>query len=119
MMLSDLEDAERLVLGALVRLIVRADGEFSTEEEERIDRIGDELGSRDGLWKAISDSAQAIPDERRVLGAAAQVRRAEARELILGVIAGVAAADTISPAEMGVIDAVRAAWAKADGHSPG
>ncbi|AKF09604.1 hypothetical protein [Sandaracinus amylolyticus] len=110
MQLQDLTAEEKLALGGLVRLIVRADGSFSDLEEARIDRIGDELGGRDAFWKVISDSAQAFPDEQGIRTATLKVTRPEARELILGVLAGIAAADTISPSEMGLIDAVRAAW---------
>lgn len=114
MKLEDLTADERLALGGIVRLIVRADGSFSEEEEARIDRIGEELGGRDAFWKAISDSAQAFRDDETVRGAVLAVTRAEARELILDVVTGVAAADTISPSEMGLIDGIRAAWAKSD-----
>lgn len=114
MKLEDLTADERLALGGLVRLIVRADGSFSEEEEARMDRIGEELGGREAFWKAISDSAQAFPDDAKVRAAALAVTRSEARDLILGVVTGVAAADTIAPSEMGVIDALRAAWAKSD-----
>lgn len=110
MNLADLTKEEKLALGGLVRVIVRADGSFSEAEETRIDRIGDELGGRDAFWKVISDSAQAFPDEQGIRQATLAVTRPEARELILGVLAGIAAADTISPAEMGLIDSVRAAW---------
>lgn len=110
MTLVDLTPEERLALGGLVRIVIRADGSFSEEEEARMDRIGDELGGRELLWKAISDSAQAFADDGAVRAAALGVRRAEARELILEVLTSVAAADSISPNELSVIDALRGEW---------
>lgn len=110
MTLADLTAAERLALGGLVRVIIRADGSFSEEEESRIDTIGDELGGREQLWRAISDSAQAFRDDPAIRAAALAVTRPEVRELILEVMAGVAAADSISPKEMSLIDALRKEW---------
>lgn len=110
MTLVDLTPEERLALGGLVRMMIRADGSFSEEEESRIDRIGDELGGREGFWRAISDSAQAFRDDAQVRAAAIAVSRAEVRELILEVLAGIAAADAISPREMSLIDALRGEW---------
>jgi uncharacterized tellurite resistance protein B-like protein len=115
MKLDDLTTEEKLALGGLVRLIVRADGSFSEAEETRMDRIGEELGGRDAFWKVVSDSAQAFPDEQGIRAATAKISRPEARELILGVLAGIAAADSIVPSEMGLIDAVRAMWSGAPG----
>lgn len=112
MKLSDLSAEEQLALGGLLRLVIRADGAFTEEEEQRVHEIGDDLGGRDALWKAISDSAQAFPEDADIRAAAAAVSRAEARELILGVLTGVAAADTIAPSEAGLIDGLRASWAK-------
>ena len=54
---------EQLALGGLLRLVIRADGAFTEEEEQRVNELGDELGGRDALWKAISDSAQAFPED--------------------------------------------------------
>lgn len=110
MMLSDLTPEERLALGGLLRLIIRADRSFSEEEETQIDTIGDELGGREELWKAISSSAQSFRDEAAIHAAALRVTRPEVRELILEVMAGLAAADSISPNEMSLIDALRKEW---------
>lgn len=91
-------------------MMIRADGSFSEAEEARIDRIGDELGGRELFWKAISDSAQAFQDDAAVRAAALGVTRPEAREAILDVLAGVAAADAISPTEMSLLEALRREW---------
>lgn len=114
MNLRDLTRDEQLALGGLVRLMIRADGVFTPEEEERVGAIGDELGGGELLWKIVSDSAQAFRDDAEVRRAAVAITRTDARELLLGVLTSVAVADTVAPSEQGLIDALRAAWAAAD-----
>jgi hypothetical protein len=114
MNLRDLSRDEQLALGGLVRLMIRADGVFSPEEEERVGAIGDELGGGELLWRIVSDSAQAFRDDAAVRRAGAAIQRTEARELVLGVLTSVAVADTVTPGEQGLIDSLRAAWLAAD-----
>jgi hypothetical protein len=114
MNLADLTREEQLALGGLIRLMIRADGVFTDEEEERVDAIGEELGSRELVWRMISDSAQAFKDDADLRRAAAAVSRVEARELMLGVLTSVAVADSVTPGEMGLLDAVRVAWGVLD-----
>ncbi len=114
MNLKELTRDEQLALGGLVRMMIRADGVFTQEEEERVTAIGDELGGGDLLWRIVSDSAQAFRDDTEVRRAGAAIARAEARELVLGVLTSVAVADTVTPSEQGLIDALRAAWASHD-----
>ena len=115
MNLKDLTRDEQLALGGLVRLMIRADGVFTPEEEERVGAIGDELGGGELLWRIVSDSAQAFRTDADVRRAGAAIARTEARELVLGVLTSVAVADTVTPGEQGLIDALRAAWAARDG----
>lgn len=108
--LKDLTRDEQLALGGLVRLMIRADGVFSPEEEERVGAIGEELGGSELLWKIISDSAQVFRDDADVRRAGVAVTRNEARELILGILTSIAVADTVTPGEQGLIDSLRAGW---------
>lgn len=110
MNLAELTEAERLVLGALIRLMVRADGRFTEEEEQRIQDIGADLGDAEALWGAISDSAQTYTSEQATRAAIPTVTRPEARELLYGVLFAVATADTIAPGEQVILDALRLAW---------
>jgi uncharacterized tellurite resistance protein B-like protein len=110
MNLKDLTRDEQLALGGLVRLMIRADGVFTQEEEERVSAIGDELGGGELLWKIVSDSAQAFRTDADVRRAAAAIARDEARDLVLGILTSVAVADTVTPGEQGLIDSLRAAW---------
>ena len=116
--LPDLTRDEQLALGGLIRLMIRADGVFSAEEEERVDAIGEELGSRELIWQMISDSAQVFRNDAELRRAGAAIGRVEARELILGILTSVAIADTVSPGEMGLLDALRAAWGIVDRDGP-
>lgn len=114
MKLSDLTNDERLALGGLLRILVRADGEFSTAEEERIDAVGDEIGGRELLWKAISESAQHFKNDQEIRRAGIGISRPEVRELVLSVLESVAIADTMSPAEEGILVALKAQWGIAE-----
>lgn len=114
MKLTDLTNDERLALGGLLRILVRADGEFSVAEEERIDAVGDELGGKDVLWKAISASAQHFKDDQQIRAAAMGIARPEVRDIVLSVLESVAIADTMSPAEEGILTALKAHWGIAD-----
>lgn len=110
MKLSQLTDDERLALGGLLRLLVRADGEFSVAEEERIDAVGDELGGKEVLWKAISESAQHFKDDQAIRRAGLGIARPEVRELVLSILESVAIADTMSPGEEGILEALKSHW---------
>jgi len=112
--LKDLTRDEQLALGGLVRMMIRADGVFTPEEEERVSAIGEELGGGPLLWRIVSDSAQAFRSDADVRRAASAIARPDARELVLGILTSVAVADTVTPGEQGLIDGLRAAWAAAD-----
>jgi len=110
MKLSSLTDTERLALGGLLRLLVRADGEFSEQEEEKINALGDELGGREQLWRAISDSAQAFKTDQDIRAAGIGIERPEVRTLTLRLLKQVALSDSMSPGEEGILSALSAAW---------
>jgi hypothetical protein len=110
MKLTDLSAAERLALGGLVRLLVRADGEFTEAEEQQVDRVGEELGGARLLWSAISDSAQAFRTDQDVRRAGLEVERPEVRRLILDVLTRVALSDSLAPGEDGILQALRSHW---------
>ncbi|MFO0711031.1 MAG: TerB family tellurite resistance protein [Sandaracinus sp.] len=114
MNLSDLTVDEQLVLGALIRLMVRADGRFTEEEEQRIQDIGAEIGGSEELWRIVSDSAQRYTSEAAAKAAIPSITRQEARDMIYDVLFSVAQADTIAPGEQLVLDTLRKAWNIAD-----
>lgn len=110
MQLSDLTEPERLALGGLLRLLVRADGDFTEAEEEQINQIGDELGGKAALWSAISASAQSFKTDQDARRAGIEVERPAARTLILDVLTRVAHADELAPGEAGILEALKSHW---------
>ncbi len=110
MKLSDLTDTERLAVGGLLRLMIRADGDFSEQEEEKVNALGDELGGREQLWRAISDSAQTFKTDQDIRAAGLGIQRPEVRTLTLKLLRQVALSDSMSPGEEGILSALSAAW---------
>lgn len=110
MTLADLTEDEKLVLGALIRLMVRADGRFTEEEEQRIHEIGEAIGGAEALWRVVSDSAQRYTSEAATFAAIPTVTRQDAREMLYDVLLDVARADAITAAEERVLARLREAW---------
>ena len=110
MKMSDLTAAERLALGGLVRLLVRADGDFTEAEEETVNRIGEELGGAGMLWAAVSDSAQALRTDEEARRAGLAIERPEVRALVLAVLGRIARSDALAPSEEGILLALQSRW---------
>ncbi len=111
MAIAELDDAEQLALGGLLRMMIRRDGDFSEAEEARIDALGEPLGGRDAIWRMVSRSAQAHRDDAAVRAAANAVKRPEARATILDALTQVAEADGRSKPEDEMLAWLRSTWA--------
>lgn len=111
MRIDELEIHERHVLGGLLRMMVRSDGDFAEAEEEAIDALGEGIGGRDAIWRIISDSAQALPDDAQTKRAVTEVTRPEARAVILDALREVAAPGDVVKAEQSLLDWVEKTWA--------
>lgn len=111
MNIDELDANERNVLGGLLRMIVRSDGEFAEDEETSIDALGEGIGGREAIWKIISASAQALPSDEAIYGAVSSVRRDEAKEVILRAVGEVASQGGLVPEEQRVLDRVEKIWA--------
>lgn len=111
MKLTDLSRQEQLALGGLLRMLIRADGDFTEAEEEKLNALGESLGGSDLLWKVISDSAQAFANDAAITEAAAQVERADVRELIASTLDSLAASDGVDAKEAALVASLRAKWA--------
>ena len=110
MELANLEHSEQLALVGLARLMIRLDGSFSEEERELIDAIVEELGET--RYEALAEeAAEKMQDEEAVKYYARHVQRAEARELIFGVLYDLAVPESIDPAESSLLDWLTEAWA--------
>ena len=117
MKISDMTDAEKQALGTLVRVMVRADGDFSEDELAGLERTAEELGEED-FWQLLRDSGREAHTEEGVKAQARAVDRKEAQETIYGVLFGVAATGSIVPQEAGVLDWLAAAWNLETGTAP-
>ena len=108
--LSTLEDHEQLALGGLIRVLIRLDGSFTEEEEERLNVMADELGGRDLLWRIISRSAQEHANDDAIKADAEKVQRPAVRVFIRDMLESVARADTIEPAELKLLEWLDERW---------
>lgn len=109
--LDDLTDDERLALGGLLRMLVRADGDFSEAEEASINLVGERIGGSAGaLWRLISRSAQDCPEDDGIRAAARRVERHEARLLLRSVLEEVAATDLVAEPEHQLLSWLDEIW---------
>ncbi len=113
---KDLDENEQLALAALLRLLVRMDGQFSQAEQEALQEIALDFGEK-RFWKVMEEAASKAPDEARIRAVAQSVTRLSARELIYGAVLGVAMSDVIQGGETSLLDWLRAEW-KLDDSSP-
>jgi hypothetical protein len=112
MRIDELEAHERNVLGGLLRMMVRSDGDFQEAEEAAIDALGEGIGGRDAIWKIISDSAQALTSDASIKDAVPSVTRAPARSVILAALEKVAAPGSVVPKEQSLLDFVTTSWSR-------
>jgi len=110
MKITDLEKHEQLVLGGLIRLMIRSDGDFSEEEEAKVNAVGERIGGADLIWRVISASAQAYPSDRDTMGLLPQVTRSEVRNLIVDVVEQVAGADGMAQEETSLLEEIKGVW---------
>lgn len=108
--MDQLEDHEQLALGGLIRVLIRLDGSFSEEEEAHLERVAEEIGSTEQLWRVISRSAQAHKNDAAIRESATQVRRLGAQQLIRRALESIAVAETIEPAEQELLDWLDETW---------
>ncbi len=107
--MQDLDELEQLAFVALVRLMVRADGELSGAESEAMARLATEVGCA-AFWSALSRAQHELPEHDDVLRAAAGVTRPEVREWLYGVLVGLSAVDGMHAAEASLLDQLVQAW---------
>ncbi len=107
---EDLDDAEQLAPGGLIRVLIRLDGSFSEEEERYLEELGNDLGTAEALWKTISRSAQDHKNDDAIRSAARGVTRKPAQRLIRTALERVAIAGTIEPGERALLEWVDEAW---------
>jgi hypothetical protein len=105
--LNELDQTERKVLAAALKMTVLADGRASDDEARAIDAIVSRVGQR-----AWDEAMEAVAD---VDGAALRsmldsVTRREAQELILGTVLEAATSDAVTTGEDPLIEEMSLAW---------
>jgi hypothetical protein len=108
--IDELERHEQMVLGGLLRMMVRSDGKFTEGEESEIDALGNGIGGRDAIWKIVSQSAQELPNDERIKAAVKSVIRPEARATIRAAIEKIAHQGGIVAAERRLLDWLGGEW---------
>jgi hypothetical protein len=124
-----LQDHEQLAFAGLARLLIRADGTFSSEEAGALEKVAlDLLGAPgpadspyrspaaqevdpDALWELIDRAASELPEDEAVKKAALAVLRPEARSAIYGALFEIASSDVIALEEWPLLDWLAAQWA--------
>lgn len=98
MELSELTSDEALVLVGFMRIIVRADGDFSDAEREHVANVEAELGP-ERFQQAMLDVRGQLDKLDLLKAAAKDVTRPDARRRIYDVLENIAASDDISSEE--------------------
>jgi hypothetical protein len=109
MHLNDLLPEESLALVALSRAVARADGAVTSLEGEAIAIMAAEVGETT-YRRLFAKAAEAFPDEGALKNFLASIERAEARALIYESVLALAAADSISAEEEGLMAWLQEAW---------
>jgi uncharacterized tellurite resistance protein B-like protein len=124
-----LQDHEQLAFAGLARLLIRADGTFSSEESAALEAVAlDLLGAPgpadspyrspapeevnpDAIWDLLDRALRELPEDESVKKAALAVIRPEARAAIFGALFEIASSDVIALEEWPLLDWLSAEWA--------
>lgn len=98
MELSELTQDEVLVLVGFMRVVVRADGQYSDEEREHVAIVETALG-RERFHQAMLDVRGRADGLDALKAAAKAITRPEARRTIYDVLQKIAASDEVTPTE--------------------
>lgn len=109
MELNELDTHEKTVLAAGLKLTVLADHRATEQEAEVIGRVARELGQAEYM-AAMERADFHASDAKAFEGMAAGVHRVDARELIYGTLLDAALADSVSPGDNPLMDALGRMW---------
>jgi uncharacterized tellurite resistance protein B-like protein len=98
MELFQLTHEETLVLVGFMRVIIQADGEFSSSERDHVAIVRMALGE-DRFHGAMVEAAERFPDNEALKAATKAIARPEARRAIHDVLVKVAESDRVTPEE--------------------
>ncbi len=106
---EQMTDSEKQALGALVRVLVGIDGEYTAAEVAGLQKTAEYLGEEE-FWKLLEDSGHRHLDREVLAEMAGEVDRPEGREAIYGVLFGIAAAGTVVDEEGQLLDWLADVW---------
>jgi uncharacterized tellurite resistance protein B-like protein len=126
---------EQLAFAGLARLLIRADGTFTSEEAAALQRVASGLLSTpgqalspyrqapeptvdtDAIWELLDRASVELPDNPSVEQAALGVVRPEARTAIYEALYEIAASDVVTGDEWPLLDWLAETWVvEADGN---
>lgn len=110
MTLADMTEDEKRALASLVRLLVRADNQFSADESAAMHEVANELGA-DEFWGMVEAAMlREGQDEEHVKAEAKGVTRQEAREVIYGSLFTIAIEDAMLAKQSELMEWLGAEW---------
>ncbi len=107
--LEDLDEAERLAFGAVLHAVIAVDGSYSPDEHEVLADLARRLGE-DLFWAALDEAGKTVEDAAHAKRLAEGVKSEVARETIFYAAYEASQADTISSAEMDLLEALAKMW---------
>jgi uncharacterized membrane protein YebE (DUF533 family) len=105
---GDLSESEQVVLLSLVGLLARADGQVSEAEMSTLEALRENNDPE--RFERVRDAASALDSPDAILQAAGQIKRAEATQVIYGLLLGMAIPDTISETEATLLERLATMW---------
>lgn len=105
MKLQDLTPEERTAMASLVRLIVRVDGQLSSEERDHLHETAVEHGE-DEFWEILQSREDTLPFKQCV----EVVDRPEAQELIFEIVMTLGMVGTLEPGEITLLEKLAEGW---------
>jgi hypothetical protein len=105
---GDLSESEQVVLLSLVGLLARADGQVSEAEMSTLEALRENIDPE--RFERVRDAASALDSPDAILQAAGHIKRAEATQVIYGLLLGMAIPDTISETEATLLERLATMW---------
>jgi len=110
MTLEDMTDEEKHVLASLMRLLVRADNQFSADESRAMHEVAEELG-KDEFWGLVEVAMMRDDqDDDHVRANAAEVTRQEVRDVIYGSLFTIAIEDAMLAKQSELLEWLGKEW---------
>jgi len=107
--LEELDAAERLAFGAVLHAVIAVDGSYSPDEHQVLTDLAQRLGP-DLFWATLEHAGETVEDAAHAKRLAEEVTREVAREVIFYAAYEASQADTISSAEMKLLEELAAMW---------